>query len=163
MKRLSIEAREAIVQKAFNRDNQSLRNLAKSNNIGYSTLHKWLSACRNGEQKNKNNGVTPKLHQAERFQHLMATSTLDESGLGIYCRQHGLYSFQLKQWKKEFMSKENDQKSPQAGKELKTLRAENKRLKKELRRKDSALAETTALLILKKKANLIWGMDEDAS
>lgn len=163
MKRLSIEAREAIVQKAFNRNGQALRNLAKSHNIGYSTLQKWLRKYRNGEQKNRDNGAASNLHRAERFQHLMATSTLDETGLGSYCRQHGIYSFQLKQWKKEFMSKERDQKSQQASKELKMLRTENKQLKKELRRKDSALAETTALLILKKKANLIWGMDEGAS
>lgn len=38
---------------------------------------------------------------------------------------------------------------------------ENKALKKELNRKDKALAETPALLILKKKADLIWGVPED--
>ncbi len=41
------------------------------------------------------------------------------------------------------------------------LREENKRLKKELRRKEKALAETSALLVLKKKAHLIWGEPED--
>lgn len=45
--------------------------------------------------------------------------------------------------------------------ELKALRNENKLLKQELRRKDSALAETAALLVLKKKATLIWGGLED--
>ena len=34
-------------------------------------------------------------------------------------------------------------------------------LEKELRRKDKALAETAALLVLRKKANAIWGEDED--
>ena len=41
--------------------------------------------------------------------------------------------------------------------ELKVLRAENKELKQDLRRKEKALAETSALLILKKKAHLVWG------
>ena len=45
--------------------------------------------------------------------------------------------------------------------ETRQLREENKRLKKELRRKDKALAETSALLVLKKKAHLIWGELED--
>jgi len=34
-------------------------------------------------------------------------------------------------------------------------------LEKELRRKDKALAETAALLVLRKKANAIWGEIED--
>ena len=44
--------------------------------------------------------------------------------------------------------------------ELKALREENKRLKKDLRRKESALAEASALLILKKKSEIIWGETE---
>lgn len=50
--------------------------------------------------------------------------------------------------------------SPVPG-ETRQLREENKRLKKELRRKEKALAETSALLVLKKKAHLIWGEPED--
>jgi len=45
----------------------------------------------------------------------------------------------------------------------KTLRQENKALKKELNRKDKALAETAALLVLQKKVNEIWGSDEGNS
>jgi hypothetical protein len=44
---------------------------------------------------------------------------------------------------------------------LRALRAENRELKKALRRKEKALAETAALLVLKKKAELIWGERED--
>ena len=48
----------------------------------------------------------------------------------------------------------------QAG--LKRLRQENAELKRDLARKDKALAETTALLVLKKKAQLLWGQGEDS-
>jgi len=41
------------------------------------------------------------------------------------------------------------------------LQKQEKKLRKELRRKDRALAEASALLILKKKAEAIWGADED--
>jgi hypothetical protein len=50
-----------------------------------------------------------------------------------------------------------------AARDSETVRAERKRnrtLEKELRRKDAALAETAALLALRKKARAIWG-DED--
>ena len=55
------------------------------------------------------------------------------------------------------MSKKTSEENQSALAELKELRAENKQLKQDIRRKDSALAEATALLILKKKAALIWG------
>ena len=45
--------------------------------------------------------------------------------------------------------------------EMGKLRAENKELKRDLHRKDRALAETTALLVLKKKADLLWGTGEN--
>ncbi|MEY4111371.1 MAG: hypothetical protein RLZZ46_1727, partial [Bacteroidota bacterium] len=97
---------------------------------------------------------------SDKFQHLIATASLDEVALGVYCREQGIYSFQLTEWKKEFMTPKETEKQKSNLAELKTLRAENKQLKQEVRRKDSALAEATALLILKKKAALIWGETE---
>jgi transposase len=45
--------------------------------------------------------------------------------------------------------------------EVKTLKHQNKALKKELHRKDKALAETAALLVLQKKVKEIWGNDDE--
>ena len=81
--------------------------------------------------------------------------------VGIYCRKHGLFSHQLQQWKEEFMSQKTEQKNTQQLSELKALKAENKLLKQDLRRKEKALAKTAALLVLKKKADLIWRETED--
>jgi len=163
MRHLSIEARQSIVEKALQLKGRSVKEIAEINNIGYSTLQKWIQRYKNNDQlflpsvvKSKTQ-ITP----TERFQHLLATSNIDESVLGAYCREHGLYSFQLQEWKTEFMTQNKQQKSSSASNELKLLRAENKRLKQELRRKESALAETAALLVLKKKATLLWGSDED--
>ena len=36
-----------------------------------------------------------------------------------------------------------------------------KQLKQEIKRKDKALAEAAAILILRKKLNALWGEDED--
>lgn len=47
--------------------------------------------------------------------------------------------------------------------ENRQLKQENKELKKALRRKEKALAEAAALLILQKKVNRLWGYDEDDS
>lgn len=45
--------------------------------------------------------------------------------------------------------------------ELKDSQKERKKLEKELQRKEKALAEAAALLVLSKKANVIWGDPED--
>ena len=44
--------------------------------------------------------------------------------------------------------------------ELKSEREQNKKLLRELRYKEKALAETAALLVLRKKADAIWGDPE---
>jgi hypothetical protein len=81
------------------------------------------------------------------------TSNLDETELGKYLRREGLYSNQVAEWraamierldaKPSFARDERDQKISV--------------LEREVLRKDKALAEASALLILQKKADLIWG------
>ena len=45
--------------------------------------------------------------------------------------------------------------------ELKQAKKKIKELEADLRKKEKALAEASALLVLKKKAHLIWGEEED--
>ena len=45
--------------------------------------------------------------------------------------------------------------------EIRKLRKKNKELERELRRKDKALAEMSALVVLKKKVVALWGDEEN--
>jgi capsule polysaccharide export protein KpsE/RkpR len=63
----------------------------------------------------------------------------------------GLYPHHIEQWKLDFVESPVQDNSFQNKAEVKTLKTENKSLKKELNRKDKALAETAALLVLQKK------------
>ena len=163
MSKLSIEAKQAIVEKVLARDGRTVKEIAEAHNVGYSTLQKWIIQSRNGGIINSGKSVknSQALSLSERFQHLMATASLDEIAVGIYCRENGLYAVQLTQWKDAFMTQQSVIKKQDNLAELKALRAENKQLKQDVKRKNSALAEATALLILKKKASLIWGEVED--
>ena len=147
MSKLSTSAKQKIIEKALSRDGKTLSEIAKSHNIGVSTLGKWLKSYRSNGTIEEQRGQ--KEHQflsmSQRFNHLIATASFSETEIGVYCRENGLYSFQLTEWKKEFMSKKTTEKDRGALAELKALRIENKQLKQEIRRKDSALAETTAL------------------
>jgi len=164
MNHLSLEAKEAIVLKAINQNGTTIKSIAQSHNIGYSTLQSWLKRHRNGVPLSKRKPQTAPLMQlsrTEQLSHLLATYSLDEVSLGKYCRKHGLYSYQLAEWQESLVSTPKPNKNQQEKSELKKLKDENKRLQKELRYKEKALAEASALLILKKKADLIWGVDEE--
>lgn len=97
----------------------------------------------------------------EKLKAVMAFENLPEEKRGEFLRTKGLHIESIKGWYKQM----EDALTP-ANKQAERLeRAEDRRkikeLEKELLRKDKALAETTALLVLKKKANLIWGTEED--
>lgn len=95
----------------------------------------------------------------QRLEALLATHGLAEQALGAWCRERGIHTHHLAQWRRELV--EGSSEKAAGVSEARALRQENRALKKELRRKDKALAETTALLVLKKKATSIWGEIED--
>jgi transposase len=159
MTSISITIKEAIIKKALSSNPNEHREIAKNNNIGYSSLKRWVKERQEGQFIEKASSSVNECSSADKLNHLLSTNNLGESEVGSYCRRQGIYSHQLVTWKEAFMKEKPDKKTKQ---DLKALKSENKRLKKELHRKDRALAETSALLILKKKASLIWGEDEDA-
>lgn len=164
MSHLSLETKESIVLKALNRGSATIQSIAETHNIGVSTLQKWLRRHREGHPLSqlkpgiKSSGT---LNNEEKFAHLLATSGLDEVSLGQYCREHGLYSHQLKTWREELVHNSDNSNNKTLKAEHQALQTAYKRLEKELSRKEKALAEASALLILKKKADLIWGGDAE--
>ena len=128
MKQLSLEAKTRIIHNALNKKGKALRVLAETHNIGYSTLQKWVKQCRHNEgifdKKLVKSGS--ELSREARFNHILAISGLDEKAIGSYCREHGLYSFQLTQWKQEFMTNDSTQDNAKQSHEIKVLKAEIK-------------------------------------
>jgi transposase-like protein len=163
MTHLSKEAKQTIIKKALNSHGQTVANIAHANNIGASTLSRWLRPFKSKDKAviHRKTTLDTPITLEDRFTHLQATLGQDDGTIGAYCRKHGLYPHQLTQWKADFMSPKTPQKSNQPNAELKELRAEIKELKHILARKDKVLAETVALLVLKKKADQIWGDHEE--
>jgi hypothetical protein len=89
---------------------------------------------------------------------------LSEEEVAQYCRVKGILPEQLMQWR-QACEQANETGAPRhfGGTPVDAPRAVQrvKELERELRRKESALAEAAALLILRKKADAIWGKDED--
>jgi len=92
---------------------------------------------------------------------VLASSKLDEQSLSAYCREQGIYQQNLDQWRVELMSIDIKAEKKQWREENKLLKGQNKKLQRELARKDKALAEATAIIVLKKKAEELFGVPED--
>ena len=84
---------------------------------------------------------------------IIETAPLSELELGEYCRKKGIYTHDIQMWKDEIIQNLSGQKAGnlEDKKQAKKDKDRIKSLEKELRRKDKALAETAALLVLRKK------------
>jgi len=165
--------KKQAVEKALNRlDNITLKEVADTLGVGLSSLSRWILQAKKQELETMSpnermNMTKDKRPQdwtlEERLNMIITCSLLEEVDLGEYCRKQGLYPHHIAQWKLDFANGNNANNKTTSHTEIKTLKHENKALRKELHRKDKALAETAALLVLKKKVNEIWGNDEDNS
>ena len=160
----SKELKQSIVAKMLPPNNQSLSQIQQETGIPEGTLKKWRMELRDkgfaapaGEQK------TDQWSTRDKFLIVVETATLSEIEIAEYCRKKGLYVEQIKSWQDNCM-----QANGGVAKELalsqrreKEKDKELKQVKKELQRKESALAETAALLVLRKKAEAIWGSPDE--
>ncbi|WP_215796668.1 hypothetical protein [Paludibacterium yongneupense] len=94
---------------------------------------------------------------------VVETLSMSEIELSEYCRAKGLFPEQVKQWREISIQAhaEADTTDAASTQQNKVLRKQNKRLEREILRKDKALAEAAALLILQKKVRALWGDNED--
>ena len=97
----------------------------------------------------------------EKLKAVLEAASLSEDQLGTFLRRKGLHETHLQQWRLQML---NGLGKVSVDKKPKRRAADTRRirsLEKELKRKDKALAETAALLVLKKKVQEIWGDEDD--
>jgi len=166
----SKEVCDKMVAKLLLPDGPTVIELSKKSGISKTALYKWLrkhknitiTKERNMKQQNTTIPIRPQnWSSVDKLNAVITTSSMTEEEIGAYCRQNGIYSNNLANWRRAMI----EGLKPSINKEQKVenfkLKSEIKSLKSELTRKEKALAETSALLILKKKANLIWGDGKD--
>jgi len=159
------------VEKALSRASDvNLSDIADALGVGYSTLTKWITQSKNQEfepDSDSHTMTTEKRPQdwslEEKLNLIMRCASLDKEQVNAQCRERGIYPHHLQQWQQNFISDTMTNNNTTKASEMKILKKENKDLKRELRRKEKALAEAAALLILQKKVNAMWGNDEDDS
>lgn len=155
------------VKKALSRSSEtSLTSIAQSLDLKMSTLCGWIkkmdkkednaSLSREGENEKSPYTWTSK----EKFNAIIESSNLSQEEISQYCRKKGIFPHHLEKWKIEFIGSVNKQKIDNSS-EIKDLKNQIKSLNSELRRKEKALAETAALLVLKKKVHDLWNNEEE--
>ena len=161
--RYSPERRESVLKKMLPPHNRSIRDLAQSEGISEPTLYNWRKEARSQGRLLPDAESEPEgWSSRDKFAAVLETAALNEAELGEYCRKRGLYPEQIRTWR-EACEQANDWDRSQNRRLKETQQSERKRreqLERELRRKEKALAETAALLVLRKKAEAIWGDGE---
>jgi len=164
MPRYSEERKQAVLQKMAPPQNMTVPELAAQEGISDTTLYNWRKAARQQGAILPSNSATPEGWSSEdKFRAVLDTAAMSQAEFSEYCRKHGLYPEQVERWKAACAAG-NDRADEQTRRARQAGRADKKRIKKlesELRRKDKALAETAALLTLSKKAEAIWGHNDE--
>ena len=164
MKHYSTQRKESALHKMMPPSNIPIAQLSIEMGIGESTLYNWRKQAIDkgyvvpGDGKN-----AEQWSSANKFSVVLETASLNQAELAEYCRNKGLYAEQVSAWRSACMDANANVKEQEKAFiiEAKKDKKQIHQLEKELRRKDKALAETAALLVLRKKANAIWGEAED--
>ena len=164
MKRYPEERKQAVIEKMMPPNNVPVPVLAEETGISDVTLYHWRKQAKARGLVVPGDGKNPENWSPEdKFAVVLETASLNEAELAEYSRKKGLYAEQIAAWKQACMQA-NATAAEQAKatrEQARQDRKEIKALKKDLRKKERALAETAALLVLRKKANAIWGDGED--
>ena len=161
----SLERRSAVLKRMLPPNNVAIRQLSREEGISEGTLYMWRAEARGkGQLLPDADAGAEGWPSRDKFAAVLETAALNETDLAEYCRKRGLYPAQIATWRAA-CEQANDWERTSAARLGRATKEEKKRVKdleRELARKDRALAETAALLVLRKKASAIWGGGEDA-
>lgn len=145
----SLSFRAKCVARLEDPNDVGVKALVRETGVSQYTLYDWLRKSREAVFVNKTpDGKTWTIDDQVRV--LSAASQLTDSELGAYLRKEGVHPDTLEAWRNALQGSKVQQSSQ------KRIRS----LERELRRKEKALAEAAALLLLQKKAQAIWGDGE---
>ena len=136
-------------------ESAALELVAREVGVGAGTLERWREDAQSRPARGR------AWTAGARLEAVITTAAMNEAAKSAWCREHGVYPAELEKWRAScttaLADPEDARASPQA------TRASAKRIKeleRELLRKDRALAETAALLVLSKKVGAIFSKGE---
>jgi len=158
----SKEFKASIIAKMLPPNNVTVPQLVRETGIPKDTLYTWRSKHR--KLHGDSTGQSPASGEPsseEKFSVVLETADLNEVELGEYCRRKGLYPEQISAWRDACMQANVSARAKVEQAKLRVQTKHIKQLESELRRKEKALAEAAALLVLQKKVQALWEEPED--
>jgi len=133
--------------------------LAEEIGVSQESLSRWLRVARSVSAMSPSSKKS--WTGAEKLRVVTEARGLTGSALGAFLRREGLHEAQLTAWRTAAEAALGASARARPGRSPEAQRI--RELERELRRKDQALAETAALLVLKKKVQAIWGDADDTT
>lgn len=156
----SEDFKEQALTKVYNRHNeQSIQDVADNLGISLQTLKTWMKRAKsNSATDRQSKSKRPQdWSPEERLTALQKTYGLHGEELNAWCREQGVFVHHLEQWKADFCRPSEAAEKRAEAQAVHSLKADKQRLERELLRKDKALAEAAALLVLQKKFQALLG------
>jgi transposase len=122
--------------------------------VSVATLERWRAEALANGSGGDGGGGSQRWTAAARLQAVIATAAMDEATRSAWCREQGVYPAELDGWKQDAIAGLGEPRAASAA-EAREDRRRVKELERQLHRKDKALAETAALLVLSKKLSAV--------
>lgn len=169
VRRYSDGFKSRMIQRMAGPERISALALSKEVGVCHTTLSKWRRDARSlngtggvGMGKKKRASKSPRQWTAEeKLQVVVEAASVSDEELGAFLRERGIHEAQLDEWRRAVFGVLNSGTPKKSKRSLESRQIKD--LQKELRRKDKALAEVTALLALQKKLEALWGDEEDGT
>jgi transposase len=150
MARYSNEFKARAVARLLPPESAPIPRISQEIGVSVATLERWMSDALSRPAERA-------WTAAARLEAVITTAVMDEAQRSAWCREQGLFPADLQQWRQSAMAAlsqpEEARASPQ---ETREDRRRIKELERDLRRKEKALAETAALLVLSKKLEALF-------
>jgi len=152
MTHYSEEFRASIAARLLPPNNARVADIVRETGVPKDTLYEWRTRYRNKQGLLPSSGKSTNQFSADdKLAVIIETASFNEAELGEYCRSKGIYPVQIANWKASMvqglMSSPSKADREQNQKQVRTIHS----LEKDLARKEKALAEVVALLVLQKK------------
>ena len=157
-----------VLQRMLSPNAPAMLTLSRELGVPEGTLYRWRNAATLGAvpKRHDDRGSSPtpppssERTAEQKLALVLEAAAIPDAELGEFLRRKGIHAAQLREWREQALA-------GLGGKPQRKAAADDARrlreLERELKRKDKALAETAALLVLKKKAQAIWGDEDDST
>jgi len=161
MKHYPQELKDRLTARMLAPHNESVAALAHETQVPKDTLYGWRAAALGRVNPAPSRAPASALSSDDKFAVVLEVARLNEHELGEYCRTKGLFVQQVQAWRARCAGANAAGPSCAEQGQVREQAREIRQLRTALQRKDQALAEAAALLLLQKKVRALW--DEDAA